>query len=70
MKKFLAAAAVVAAATGTFVFGAGHADAQQICVTLKIDAELPAPPVTLPAAPPLPINETVCLPPSGGPSLP
>ena len=74
MRKFIAAAAVAAAAVGS-VFGfAGHADAQTLCVTVRIVTELPAPPVALPVGLPVALpssfTQTECLPPDSAPGLP
>ena len=73
MRKFIAAAAVVAAATGSILGFAGHADAQSICLTLSISTELPAPPVALPVGlpitPPSSFTQTECIPPTV-PSVP
>ncbi len=76
MKKYIAAAAVVAAAAGSFLLGAGHADAQQVCVEIQLNGDVPAipAPVALPVAPPLPLDTGICIPPDGGvgglPTLP
>ena len=75
MRKLIAGAAVAAAAAGSIFGFAGHADAQSICVTIRIATELPAPPVALPVGLPVALPssfaQTECLPPEGGvPGLP
>jgi len=75
MRKAIAAGAIVAAAAGSLLFGAGHADAQQVCLSVSITGDFPqAPiPVALPVAP-LPFQGGGCIPPDGGvpgvPTLP
>ncbi len=75
MKKVIAGLAVAGAATLSIFGFAGHASAQQACVTVHIHIGAPTPPVGLPVALPVGVPEgvdqTACVPPDGGvPALP